>query len=368
MPFQYYFSRKQLHATPFSAKMGMILPRRMPSRLLVTGGCGFIGSNFIHHILNSFCNIEFDSCDDDHVLYSNNYQEMEIDLLNMDKLTYAADPDNLKIVSDYSGYFFEQCDISDYARVIEIFENFKPECVIHFAAESHVDRSIESGYEFMVSNVLGTHVLLEASRKVGVSLFIHISTDEVYGSTDHDSFSENSHLNPSSPYSSSKASSDLVALSHHNTYGTPVIVTRCTNNFGPRQHPEKLVPKVIQLASQDCKIPVYGSGMQVRDWLYVKDHCQAILDIILKGEVGQIYNIAGRNEINNLEMIDSILRRIGKSSELIEHTNDRQGHDFRYSVDDGKLRSLGWEPRISFEDGLDYTIEDTINRLGLGKK
>ena len=151
-------------------------------------------------------------------------------------------------------------------------------------------------------------------------------------------------------------------------YQVETLVLRYFNVFGPRQHPEKLVPKVIQLASQDCKIPVYGSGMQVRDWLYVKDHCQAILDIILKGEVGQIYNIAGRNEINNLEMIDSILRRIGKSSELIEHTNDRQGHDFRYSVDDGKLRSLGWEPRISFEDGLDYTIEDTINRLGLGKK
>ncbi len=338
----------------------MDLPREMPNRILVTGGCGFIGSNFIHHILHTFCDVDFESCCDDHPAYANKSQGLEIDLLNMDKITYAANPENLKPVSDCSRYSLEQCDISDHHRVIEVFENFKPECVIHFAAESHVDRSIESGYEFIVSNVLGTHVLLEASRKVGVTLFIHVSTDEVYGSTDHDSFSENSHLNPSSPYSSSKASSDLVALSHYNTYGTPVIVTRCTNNFGPRQHPEKLVPKVIQLASQDCRIPVYGSGMQIRDWLYVKDHCQAILDLILEGEIGQIYNIAGRNEINNLDMIDSILSRIGKGSELIEHTTDRLGHDFRYSVDDGKLRSLGWEPRISFEYGLDYTINDYL--------
>ncbi len=335
----------------------MHLSRELPGRILVTGGCGFIGSNFIHHILHSFCSLDSETCCPDHGYYSVSPKKREISILNVDKLTYASNPENLEIVNKYHGYRFVNCDVADREGIFEVFEEFRPQCVVHFAAESHVDRSIDSGQEFILSNVLGTHVLLDAARMVGSDLFIHVSTDEVYGSIEHGSFSETSILNPSSPYSSSKASSDLVALSHFRTYGTPVIITRCTNNFGPRQHSEKLVPKVIEVASEDGEIPVYGSGLQVRDWLYVKDHCQALTDLILKGEVGQIYNIAGRNEITNLEIIDSILERLGKNSDLIRHTSDRLGHDFRYSVDDEKLRGLNWKPLIPFNIGMDFTVK-----------
>ena len=327
-----------------------------PRRIIVTGGLGFIGSNFIHHIIRKFTQYKGTTSGPDSEVYSSS-EINGLEILNIDKVTYAGNFENVSGITNFAGYRFEKADIADIDEMRRIFSLFKPECVVHFAAESHVDRSIDSGNQFIISNVLGTQVLLEAARSEGWALFIHVSTDEVYGSTNDGSFSETSNLNPSSPYSSSKASSDLVALSHFHTYGTPVIVTRCTNNFGPRQHPEKLVPKVITNAMNNQPIPVYGSGKQVRDWLYVSDHCEAIVTLISKGEPGEVYNIAAQNELTNLEIIESLTDIVGDKAHLIEHVNDRLGHDFRYSVDDSKIRNLGWSPLVEFKEGVHRTVE-----------
>lgn len=327
-----------------------------PRRIIVTGGLGFIGSNFIHHIISKFTQYNGTTSGFDRDIYSSS-EINGLEILNIDKVTYAGDFENVSGITNFAGYRFEKADIADIDEMRRIFSLFKPECVVHFAAESHVDRSIDSGNQFIISNVLGTQVLLEAARSEGLALFIHVSTDEVYGSTNDGSFSETSNLNPSSPYSSSKASSDLVALSHFHTYGTPVLVTRCTNNFGPRQHPEKLVPKVITNAMNNQPIPVYGSGKQVRDWLYVSDHCEAIVTLISKGEPGEVYNIAAQNELTNLEIIESLTDIVGDKAHLIEHVDDRLGHDFRYSVDDSKIRNLGWSPLVEFKEGIHRTVE-----------
>ena len=258
---------------------------RFPKRIIVTGGLGFIGSNFIHHLIQKYTTHNEMAYLSDREKYPSSELVSDLEILNIDKVTYAGNFENLAGVTDFSGYSFEKADIADSEKMARIFSEFRPECVVHFAAESHVDRSIDSGNQFILTNVLGTQVLLEASRSVGLDLFVHVSTDEVYGSTTEGSFSETSNLRPSSPYSSSKAASDLVALSHFHTYGTPVIVTRCTNNFGPRQHCEKLVPKVITNAKNEEIIPVYGSGLQIRDWIHVSDHVSGIISVSC-GSVG----------------------------------------------------------------------------------
>jgi dTDP-glucose 4,6-dehydratase len=304
-------------------------------KVLVTGGAGFIGSNYVHHALS---------------------KDPTLDLLNVDAMTYAASERNLKGVYEHDGYRFLQADVADAEAMAEAFREFKPERVVHFAAESHVDRSIEAGDVFVRTNVLGTQTLLDAARRHDVEAFVQIGTDEVYGSLDQGSFMEEDPLRPSSPYSASKAAADLMALAHHRTYGTPVVVTRCTNNYGPRQHQEKLIPKVIANALNDEPIPVYGTGRNVRDWLFVGDHCRAI-DFVLHSKAwGKVFNISGQDERENLDVVRLILSRLGKPESLIQMVDDRPGHDWRYSVDDGRIRALGWTPETRFEDGIDATI------------
>jgi dTDP-glucose 4,6-dehydratase len=248
-------------------------------------------------------------------------------------------------------------DVCDSARVRDLFREEEFETVVHFAAESHVDRSIADPSEFIRTNVLGTFTLLDAALSADVDRFIHISTDEVYGSTEKGSFRESDILNPSSPYSSSKASSDLIARSYFLTYSLPVIVTRCTNNYGPYQYPEKLIPLFITNLMEGKKIPLYGSGKNVRDWIHVLDHCRAIDCILQKGEPGGIYNIGSGNERSNIEITHTLLHLLGKDESWIDYVRDRPGHDFRYSLDSSKLRSLGWEPAFDFEMGLRDTVE-----------
>ena len=322
-------------------------------RMLVTGGSGFIGSNFIHTMFHLNGQIV---CPDlvGHIL---EISTGELEILNIDKLTYAADERNLIGVEQLEGYHFLRGDISDRGSVEEAFEEFRPDFVVHFAAESHVDRSIESGDVFVRTNVLGTQVLLDVSRKFNVEKFVHVSTDEVYGSIREGSFNENAKLSTSSPYSASKAGSDLLAISHHTTYGFPVVITRCTNNYGPRQHKEKLLPKIIDLAENGEEIPIFGDGSNVRDWLYVKDHCLAILKILNEGEPGSIWNIAGRDEKSNMEVVSTVLSSLGAPRNLYKFVNDRLGHDWRYSIDDSKLRSIGWYPLIDFDEGISHTID-----------
>ena len=326
-------------------------------RLVVTGGSGFIGSNFIHHMFHSHghgsCCEEFSE-----------YFEItgagagEIHVLNIDKMTYAANSKFLNGVDELENYSFKRIDIADEVSVRKAFEEFRPDTIVHFAAESHVDRSIESGNIFVRTNVLGTQVLLDEARRIGVERFVHVSTDEVYGSIDHGSFSEDSRLNPASPYSASKASSDLLALSHFETYGLPVQVTRCTNNFGPNQHDEKLIPKIIDRVSKGETIPIYGDGSNVRDWLFVHDHCSAIVKVMGQKRFGEVFNIGSGVEKTNLEIVEIILEKMGVSDDLIEFVEDRLGHDWRYSLDDSKIRSLGWKPKFSFERGLQLTIDN----------
>ena len=325
-------------------------------RFIVTGGCGFIGSNFIHHIFHKYCCVDHSSCCPDHDRFVTESGIEEIEVMNVDSMTYAGNEENLNGIRHLDNYHFSKTDITNFEGMEEVFSRFKPDVVIHFAAESHVDRSIESGMEFVKTNVLGTQILLDLSRQYEVELFLHVSTDEVYGSMEEGRATESDGLFPSSPYSASKASSDLLALSHHHTYGTPVIITRCSNNFGPRQHKEKLIPKMILRAGLNQKLPVYGSGMQVRNWIHVKDHCEAISRLLSHGKIGEIYNVAGETEISNLQLIKHILEIMGKSDDLIEHVKDRLGHDFRYGLDGSKLRNLGWNPRIPLAEGLPELI------------
>lgn len=310
-------------------------------KLLVTGGAGFIGSNFVQYMVN-------------------NYPEDTI--VNLDALTYAGNLESLKPVEDKTNYRFIKGDISDRAFIMELFEKESFDVVINFAAESHVDRSILDPEVFVKTNVLGTLVLLDASKKFQVKRFHQVSTDEVYGDLPIDRtdlfFTEETPLHTSSPYSSSKASADLFVLSYYRTYGLPVTISRCSNNYGPYHFPEKLIPLMIIRALNNEKLPVYGNGSNVRDWLHVKDHCSAINLIIRNGKPGEVYNIGGHNEKTNLEVVKAILQILGKPESLIEYVTDRPGHDLRYAIDPRKIEEeLGWKPEFRFETGLKQTID-----------
>jgi dTDP-glucose 4,6-dehydratase len=303
--------------------------------LLVTGGAGFIGSNFIRYMLRA---------------------HPDCRIVNLDSLTYAGNLDNLKDCDSSPRYTFVRGDICDSPLVNSVMEEHVIDTVVHFAAESHVDRSIADASAFVKTNILGTYTLLEAARKHALHRFVHISTDEVYGSIPEGSFRETDVLSPSSPYSSSKAGSDLLALSYFTTYNLPVIVTRCTNNFGPYQFPEKLIPLFVTNLINGKKVPVYGTGKNVRDWIHVNDHCQAVDLLLDRGNYGEIYNIGGENERTNLEITEKILRILKRDDSLIEHVQDRPGHDFRYSLDCSKIKALGWKPGHSFDEGLEDTL------------
>jgi dTDP-glucose 4,6-dehydratase len=302
-------------------------------KLLVTGGAGFIGSNFICHMLGS---------------------HPDIGIVNLDDLTYAGNLNNLKDSETDTRYSFIRGDICDTSVTESAMSGV--DAVVNFAAETHVDRSITDPSAFVRTNLLGTNVLLECAKKWGIKTFIHISTDEVYGSRKTGSFTENDPLHPSSPYAASKAGSDLLALSYYTTYDLPVIVTRCTNNFGPYQFPEKLIPLFITNLINKKKVPVYGTGKNVRDWIHVNDHCRAIDFLLTHGKPGNIYNIGGGNERSNLEITERILGKLNSSHSMIDYVQDRRGHDFRYSLDCSRIRAMGWSPVYSFEDALDDTI------------
>jgi len=316
----------------------MVKKQRKPGlRLLVTGGAGFIGSNFIRYFLRKY---------------------PQARIVNLDKLTYAGNLDNLEEIRSHRNYQFVRGDICNQALVRGLFsEPF--DAVGHFAAESHVDRSIIGAREFARTNVLGTHTLLDAARRSGVKRFLHVSTDEVYGSlAPGEMASEDAPLRPRSPYAASKAGSDLMALSFFETYRFPVIITRSTNNYGPFQFPEKLIPLMITNALEGKRLPIYGDGLNERDWLHVDDHCAALDRILQAGEPGQIYNIAAGQPVTNLEIVRGLLKILGESEELIEFVQDRPGHDRRYALSTEKIRrQLGWLPAIKLEQGLARTVE-----------
>ena len=302
-------------------------------RLVVTGGAGFIGSNFVRYMLRR-------------------YEDLEI--VNLDKLTYAGNLENLRDVEADERYSFVRGDICDAGLVREVLKG--AEALVNFAAETHVDRSISGPQDFIRTDVLGTHTLLEAVRELNVTRYLQISTDEVYGSTATGSFSEASELAPSSPYSASKASADLLVLAYHRTYGTPVLITRSSNNYGPWQYPEKIMPLFITNAIDDQPLPLYGDGLNVRDWLYVEDNCAAIDAVLSGGREGEVYNIGGGNEIDNLTLTRGILEHLHKSPDLIRHVADRPGHDRRYSIECRKVQTLGWRPATAFAAGLERTV------------
>lgn len=303
----------------------------------ITGGSGFIGSNFIHYLFEKF--------DDD------------VFVINYDKLTYAGNQANLKSVENRLNYRFFQGDIIDHDFVNRIFNQYKPDFVINFAAESHVDRSIGKPEDFIKTDTLGVFSLLEAARKHEIKRFIQISTDEVYGSIEEGKFTEESPLFPSSPYSASKAGGDRLAYSYFVTYGLPVIVTRASNNYGPLQYPEKLIPLFITNALDGKKLPIYGDGKNVRDWLFVKDHCAGVEFVLRNGVEGEIYNIGGNCEKENLEITTEILKATDKDESLIKYVKDRAGHDRRYALDDTKLEKLGWKREYDFERGMQETVD-----------
>lgn len=309
--------------------------------IIVTGGAGFIGSNFIYYELL-------------------NHPENRI--ICIDKLTYAGNMDNLKDAMNNSKFKFYRTDITDKEAIEKIFETEKPEVIVNFAAESHVDRSIEDPGVFLKTNIIGTQVLMDACRKYGIKRYHQISTDEVYGDLPLDRpdlfFTEETPIHTSSPYSASKASADLLVLSYYRTYGLPVTITRCSNNYGPYHFPEKLIPLMITRALADESLPVYGNGANIRDWLYVEDHCSAIDLVIRNGREGEIYNVGGHNEKSNIDVVKIILSALGKPESLIEFVKDRPGHDMRYAIDPAKIqKELGWSPRTKFEDGIKKTID-----------
>ena len=332
---------------------------------LVTGGAGFIGSNFICRILQ---------------------KRTDVFVINLDALTYAGNPENLDEVKNSDRYLFVKGNICDRQTVSGIFEKYDVDTVVNFAAESHVDRSIDGPEVFLKTNILGTQTLLECALyawkvrpedkyskefKSGKK-FIQISTDEVYGAlseTSSDLFREDMPILPNSPYSASKASADMMVRAYHKTYGLPVNITRCSNNYGPKQYPEKLIPLMIYQALADRKLPVYGDGKNVRDWIHVYDHCDGIETVIEKGVSGEIYNIGGHNEHSNIEIVKKILEYTGKSEELISYVKDRPGHDRRYAIDNSKITGeLGWKPEIGFGTGLRETVEWYITRADLKGK
>ncbi len=302
-------------------------------KLLITGGAGFIGSNFIKYMLN---------------------EHKDYKIVNLDKLTYAGNLDNLRDVEKNSHYTFVKGDICDDKIVSDAAKGC--DAIINFAAETHVDRSILGPESFIKTDVLGTHTLLEAARKQNIRL-LQISTDEVYGSIEKGSFTEESLIKPSSPYSASKASADLLCMSYFTTYSTDVVITRSSNNFGPYQYPEKLIPLFITNLIENKKVPLYGDGLNVRDWLYVMDNCLAIDLVLHKGKSGEIYNISSNSEKTNLEITDLIITKLKKSRDFIQFVKDRPGHDMRYSLNSGKTRKLGWKPGYSFEEAMEKTID-----------
>lgn len=310
-------------------------------KILVTGGAGFIGSNFIFHILEKY---------------------PEYDVLCVDKLTYAGNLSTLASVMNNPRFKFFKTDICDREAIYKIFEEEKPDVIVNFAAESHVDRSIENPGIFLETNIMGTAVLMDACRKYGIKRYHQVSTDEVYGDLPLDRpdlfFTEKTPIHTSSPYSSSKAAADLLVLAYHRTYGLPVTISRCSNNYGPYHFPEKLIPLMIANALNDKQLPVYGKGENVRDWLYVEDHCEAIDLIIHKGTVGEIYNIGGHNEMKNIDIVKLICKELNKPETLITYVTDRKGHDLRYAIDPTKIhRELGWEPTTMFAEGIKLTIK-----------
>ncbi|MFR9710653.1 dTDP-glucose 4,6-dehydratase [Paenibacillus sp. MB22_1] len=310
-------------------------------KLLVTGGAGFIGSNFIRYMLK---------------------HHPDYRVVNVDALTYAGNLENLQSVENHPNYSFVRADITDIA-IMDALIGQGIDVIVNFAAESHVDRSITDPSVFVRTNVLGTQVLLDAAKKYKVSKFVQISTDEVYGSLGATGlFTEETPLMPNSPYSASKAGGDLLVRAYHVTYGLPVNITRCSNNYGPYQFPEKLIPLMLSKALADEGLPVYGDGMNVRDWLYVEDHCSAIDLVIHQGRNGEVYNIGGYNERTNLEIVRTILKQLGKPESLITFVQDRPGHDRRYGIDSSKtMKELGWKPKYSFENGIQETIDWYLN-------
>lgn len=320
--------------------------------ILVTGGAGFIGSNFIQYILD---------------------QEDNVLLINLDLLTYAGNLENLRDCENDPRYHFVKGDVRDRALLQELFAKYDIDTVVHFAAESHVDRSITEPEVFLTTNILGTQALLDAAKahwklepdnkysrdyREGVR-YLQVSTDEVYGALGKTGmFTETTPLSPNSPYSASKASADLMVRAYHQTFGLPVNITRCSNNYGPYQFPEKLIPLMIHNAENDKTLPVYGDGMQIRDWLHVKDHCAAIWTVLKQGRIGEVYNVGGNNEKANIEIVKLILQALGKSEDLITYVQDRPGHDRRYAIDNTKITTeLGWKPAYTFEQGIAETIE-----------
>ena len=309
--------------------------------IIVTGGAGFIGSNFIFHMLAAHPGDR---------------------IVCLDKLTYAGNLSTLKSVTDKPNFQFVKADICDREAVFFLFEEEKPDVVVNFAAESHVDRSIEDPGIFLKTNILGTQVLMDACRKYGIKRFHQVGTDEVYGDLPLDRpdlfFTEQTPLHTSSPYSASKASADLLVMAYHRTFGLPVTISRCSNNYGPYQFPEKLIPLMITNALADKPLPVYGEGLNVRDWLYVEDHCKAIDLILQKGRVGEVYNIGGHNEMRNIDIVKLICKELGKPESLVTYVTDRKGHDMRYAIDPNKIHSeLGWLPETMFAEGIKKTIK-----------
>lgn len=307
--------------------------------ILVTGGCGFIGSHFLRYMMDTYTKDSF---------------------ICLDALTYAGNKNNIKDLLEDSRLTMIEGNIRDASFVDTLFVTYKPDVVVHLAAETHVDRSITGPQVFLETNVIGTGVLLDACLRHGIERFHHVSTDEVYGALPLEGgvpFTEESTLAPTSPYAASKASSDLLVLSYHKTYGLPVTISRCSNNYGTNQYPEKLIPLMIQKALQDLPLPVYGDGLNIRDWIHVLDHCRAIDIILHKGTVGEVYNVGARKEISNIDLVKRILTVLEKPCELITYVEDRLGHDRRYAIDSSKLESLGWRSEYTMEDTLTGIVE-----------
>lgn len=309
--------------------------------IIITGGAGFIGSNFVFHMLR---------------------EHPQDRVICLDKLTYAGNLSTLVPVMGQDNFRFVKADICNRDAVYSLFEEEHPDVVVNFAAESHVDRSIENPAIFLETNIMGTAVLMDACRKYGIQRYHQVSTDEVYGDLPLDRpdlfFTETTPIHTSSPYSSSKASADLLVLAYHRTYGLPVTISRCSNNYGPYHFPEKLIPLMIINALHDKPLPVYGDGLNVRDWLYVEDHCRAIDLILQKGRVGEVYNVGGHNEMKNIDIVKLICKALGKPESLIHHVTDRKGHDRRYAIDPTKIhKELGWLPETKFADGIKKTIQ-----------
>ena len=306
--------------------------------ILVTGGMGFIGSNFIRYIVEN---------------------DKDFRIINVDKLTYAGNPENLKDMMKGDHLQFYKVDICDYNAISTIIKKEKVEYIVNFAAESHVDRSIENPDIFIQTNVIGTQTLLNAAKKSEIKKFLQISTDEVYGSLGFEDppFTETSNLAPNSPYSASKAAADLLVRSYYKTFNLPINITRCSNNYGPYQFPEKLIPLMINNALNDKELPVYGKGINIRDWIHVYDHSSAILKVLLEGKIGEIYNIGGNSESTNIDLVKRLLKILKKPENLIKFVKDRPGHDLRYAIDFNKIRNeLNWEPKVNLEQGLEETI------------